>query len=190
MLANLPFPELEISDIGRTSWCAGQQAEPAGRVGEGSKDEKEFQQYSKGYIISISSSEGDGSFQELSSRQSNRSNQILTVTDMASLRGRYCEICITRGSIYLALYSHLLVRMWSKLTRLKEAEKILICYLYEPVPVIPWPMVKANVNPMCWHLGHDSHLEWEIYETCIKGQHTVDWHSAIHPSFLMTRPKL
>ena len=50
-------------------------------------------------VISISSSEVDGSFQGLSSRQSSRSIQILTVTDMASLRGRCYEICITSGSI-------------------------------------------------------------------------------------------
>ena len=49
-------------------------------------------------VISISSSECDGSFQELSSRQSSRSNQILTVMGMASLRGRSCEICVTRAS--------------------------------------------------------------------------------------------
>ena len=62
-------------------------------------------------FISISNSECDGSSEELSSRQSSRSNQILTVTDMASLRGRSYEICITSGSIYLAVDSHLLVRI-------------------------------------------------------------------------------
>ena len=62
-------------------------------------------------VISISNSECDGSSQELSSRQSSRSNQILTVTDMASLRGRSYETCITSGSIYLALHSHLVVRI-------------------------------------------------------------------------------
>ena len=29
----LPFPELEISDIGCTSQCAGQRTEPAGQIG-------------------------------------------------------------------------------------------------------------------------------------------------------------
>ena len=81
-------------------------------------------------VISISSSECDGSFQELSSRQSSRSNQILTVTDMASLRGRSYKICITSGSIHLALDSHLLVRIRSKLTCLREAETSLICHIY------------------------------------------------------------
>ena len=47
------------------------------------------------YFKNISSSECDASFQELSSRQSCKWNQILTVTDMASLRGRSYEICIT-----------------------------------------------------------------------------------------------
>ena len=51
------------------------------------------------------------SFQELTGRQSSRSNQILTVTDKASLRGRSDKICITSGSIYLALDSHLLLRI-------------------------------------------------------------------------------
>ena len=104
MLATLPFSELEISYIGRTSICAGQQTEPAGRAGEGSKYEKEIQEYSAAKVISFSSSEGDGSCQELSSR----SNQILAVTDIASLRGRCHEICITSGSIYLSLESQLI----------------------------------------------------------------------------------
>ena len=56
---------------------------------------KQFRQDSK--VRSISSSEGDGNFQELSSR----SNQIHTVTDMASLKGRSYEICIISGSISL-----------------------------------------------------------------------------------------
>ena len=46
---------------------------------------------------STANSEGDSSFQELCSRQSSRSNQILTVNDMASMRGRSYEICITSG---------------------------------------------------------------------------------------------
>ena len=57
-------------------------------------------------VIPISSSECNSSFQELTGRQSSRSNQILTVTDKASLRGRSDKICITSGSIYLALDSH------------------------------------------------------------------------------------
>ena len=78
-------------------------------LGKAASTRKSFNSTAK--VISISSSEGNGSFQELSSRQSSRTNQILTLTDMASLRGRCHEICITSGSIYLALDSHLLVRM-------------------------------------------------------------------------------
>ena len=70
----------------------------------------QFRQYSN-KVIPISSSECNSSFQELPGRQSSRSNQILTVTDMASLRGRSDKICITSGSIYLALDSHLLLRI-------------------------------------------------------------------------------
>ena len=72
---------------------------------------KESSSDSTAKVIPISSSECDGSVQELTGRQSSRSNQILTVTDMASLRGRSDKIRITSGSIYLALDSHLLVRI-------------------------------------------------------------------------------
>ena len=88
---------------------------------------KESSSDSTAKVIPISSSECDSSFQELTGRQSSRSNQIFTVTDMVSLRGRSDKICITSGSIYLALDSHLLLRRSSKLTCLREAEKILIC---------------------------------------------------------------
>ena len=80
-------------------------------------------------IISFSSSECDSSCQELSSRQSGRSNQIIlkdqirflqSRTDMASLRGRSYKIYITSGNMYLALGSHLLVRILSKLMCLKR----------------------------------------------------------------------
>ena len=52
------------------------------------KIKKESSSDSTAKVIPISSSECNGSFQELTGRQSNRSNQILTVTDNASLRGR------------------------------------------------------------------------------------------------------
>ena len=66
------------------------------------KIKKESSSDSTSRVIPISSSECNSSFQELTGRQSSRSNQILTVTDMASLRGRSDKICITSGSIYLA----------------------------------------------------------------------------------------
>ena len=72
---------------------------------------KESSSDSTAKVIPISSSECDSSFQELTGRQSSRSNQILTVTDMASLRGRSDKICITSGMKYLALDSHLLLRI-------------------------------------------------------------------------------
>ena len=75
------------------------------------KIKKESSSDSTAKVIPVSSSECNSSFQELTGRQSSRSNQILTVTDMASLRGRSDKLCVTSGSIYLALDSHLLLRI-------------------------------------------------------------------------------
>ena len=99
MLATLPFPELEISDIGRTSRCVGQQIELLLELGKAASMLRFFQERVpiRSCSDSTANSEGDSSFQELCSRQSSRSNQILTVKDMASMRGRSYEICITSG---------------------------------------------------------------------------------------------
>ena len=95
MPATLPFPVLEISDVRHNARDNEQNRTLSCKKGS-FQSRKSSDSTEK--VISISSSECDGSFQELSIRQSSRSNQILTVMRMASLRGWSYEICIARAS--------------------------------------------------------------------------------------------
>ena len=94
-------------------------------------------------VISISCSECDGSCQELSSRQSSRSNQILTVTDGHG---------IIEGSELQNLYhkwKHIfgprLAFACKNMIKTDVSEKILICHIYRWTCTVN-AMAKANVN--------------------------------------------
>ena len=94
-------------------------------------------------VISISSSECDGSCHELSSRQSSRSNQILTVTDghgiieRSELQNLY--------HMWKHIFGPRLTFTCKNMIKIDVSEKILICHIYRWTCTVN-AMAKANVN--------------------------------------------